>query len=173
MHKPPIGKRQEDRQGVPGVHNVHAVHGCKGVPGAKCSSDKKDEHERNFIKKQSNPAEIIHTDKHSEISPIPPPVQRRQKDKSAVVEEKPAKFSMAEKLKISEKFSFRPKPKLENLTSGSPSMHPHPTHLRPNIKLKSVGHKSDSDSGYGDINAVAENKIKQVNCPCVLSFLDK
>ncbi|XP_023329581.1 serine/threonine-protein kinase SBK1-like [Eurytemora carolleeae] len=70
---------------------------------------------------------------------------------------------MAEKLKISEKFSFRPKPKLENLTSGSPSMHPHPTHLRPNIKLKSVGHKSDSDSGYGDINAVAENKIKQID----------
>ena len=161
MHKPPAGKHQEDRQGVPEVHEVHAVHGFKEIPGAKCSSDRKDEHERNFIKTQ---AELIHTDKHSEISPIPPPVQRRQKEKSAAVQEKTAKFSMAEKLKISEKFSFRPKPKLENLTSGSPSMHPHPTHLRSNIKLKSVGHKSDSDSGYGDINAVAENKIKQVNC---------
>ena len=109
------------------------------------------------------------TDKYSGIQPesrstIPLPIQRRQKDKSAsAVPEKPVKFNMAEKLKISEKFSFRPRQKLDTAAPINTSIQPRPTDpLWPTNKLKSLGHKSDSDSGYGDLNAVGENKIKQV-----------
>ena len=94
----------------------------------------------------------------------PPPVKRQDLLKERV---SGVKQSVSEKLRLSEKLGFLQKQKLVEL-SPPPSLPAAAAKatsplLRPAVKLKSGGSKSDSDSGYGDVGSGGpENRIKQV-----------